>query len=741
MLKVVNRKFIWFVIIFSVSLTYSNVGDWHSFTYLNKITCLELYKGDLFVGTTGGIRQIHLDSYNRSTQTFSELIYNNPYKDIHDVEIMGMIVTAAGELWASSLLGFLYKYDNNYGWSSVDRGFASLGWRFNPNAMTSANIFLLLGSNKGLSFFNTKSGYVELNIDRFGTDAELSVNSILVQDSMLYAGTSKGVYLATIYWDNPKSPPQSFIDAHGSIYNPLIWQKLSYLSKPDLDSAASYGFIAREGDSIKAYHGGKIISGPISVRAIPGHPLEINGYADSALVNMFDAAVSGNTVYLADSTGLWLWESGSYFNIVNNRSLPKGLLANVHSSSYGDYIWMLNMQTYTATFHKLLDNKWTLMSNSASLQDFEPIEHKMDNFKVVSEDEIYLGNWGFGLFHYNKGTPIIHNDQLCLDPVPDLGAYLVIHSSALYGNKGLFMTNYLIEPNNYHLAYMDFSTSTTTCFKSAPVTLSSPAARAYQMKVFQDSLLFVNTSQRLEIYKISDPSSPLGLSLFKQITSPDNFNIEIRTSVLDTYGRLWFSTYSHIYHTDNFLQASSSGDSIIRVDEIDMERCTQLELDAQGNIWAGCQNGLFNIITGRDKALLKFRHYENKDGLLTNSIQNFSINPDNGHIWIATEKGLNIFETPGRTAPTELPSVKVYPNPFKPSHEYTLIDNIPDKSQVYILNQAGYAVYKSSARDFNGWQLRWYGTNNAGKKVSPGIYTYIVKSPNNTARGHIIVAR
>jgi flagellar hook assembly protein FlgD len=88
------------------------------------------------------------------------------------------------------------------------------------------------------------------------------------------------------------------------------------------------------------------------------------------------------------------------------------------------------------------------------------------------------------------------------------------------------------------------------------------------------------------------------------------------------------------------------------------------------------------------------------------------------------------------------PKTIAYPNPFRPrEHSAVTIDNITEKSSVYILDSFGKRVRFFKGNDLKGGAAIWDGKNEGGKAVAPGVYHYIAAEGKSVVKGKIIVER
>jgi hypothetical protein len=70
------------------------VGDWTSYTHVNRVFALQAYQGWMFAGTQGGIRKMNENGASHE-------VFDNR-SGLVDVWTVGFGVTGMGELWAIS---------------------------------------------------------------------------------------------------------------------------------------------------------------------------------------------------------------------------------------------------------------------------------------------------------------------------------------------------------------------------------------------------------------------------------------------------------------------------------------------------------------------------------------------------------------------------------------------------------------------------------------------------------------
>lgn len=109
-----------------------------------------------------------------------------------------------------------------------------------------------------------------------------------------------------------------------------------------------------------------------------------------------------------------------------------------------------------------------------------------------------------------------------------------------------------------------------------------------------------------------------------------------------------------------------------------------------------------------------------------------------------TTPHLSLFALLGTPADT-LDSVKVYPNPFKPTsglgHTHVIFDNLTVGADVRVFSLVGELVWETAGPTDLG-QVRWNGQNASGNEAVAGLYLYVVtNSKGEKRRGKLVIIR
>lgn len=728
------------------------VGDWNSYTPLYEIRAFTEAKGFLFAGTGGGIRKL-----NPATQ--AEAAYNNK-KGLRDVGITAMASSPEGDVFAASELGFLYRYDwGQDQWEVLEAGYKGAGWHMNRRAMLYRSGYLVIGSDKGLSFYNVRKRVAEANVTKLETVSGMSVNSLLFRGDTLFVGTNLGIYRAVLHLDRLLTDPQI------NIFNPAIWTNVvkgGLYYDPALGSNAlvdsttvgadtglhlppeanqdhAHGVLYYGSAGIASDYNGVVLDDPPAriSRYRSTFSVEGRSYPNPLGVEVIDRVGSHwYTGRINDMFEFFPGDSARFYALVNPQSLPYLQIASVRANRFGVFAWA------APKIYKFSGPQW----DSAAVFDVsddsqEWLRRGLRSLDVLGPDEFILGTWGSGI-RYRRGNETIRFDALnsCLESAVTADPnYPAIFAMTAYKGKGYFFSVF-VDKENYSLAYFDRATRKLTC--SRPDDGRGQQAR--DVKVVGDTMLAIVTERGVDAYRIRDAGGQVSLEPGNLVASLPTSSVPTQAGNVDVFGNFWITTEgSDLLYVPDLANHPDSAKAYRTLDGFSGVSCKNLERDPSGHLWTGCtEGGVFEVTPGRDSSLHSFRKYGLNDGLLSEAVFNLSVNPDNGDIWVTTDKGISRYESPSRPTRPNLSEVKAYPNPFLPKHRVVVFDNLSAGSEVEVLTQSGEVVFRRTlSKGGLGDQIQWDGRNPSGKRVTEGVYFYVVKSSRETKHGKLIVAR
>jgi len=125
-------------------------------------------------------------------------------------------------------------------------------------------------------------------------------------------------------------------------------------------------------------------------------------------------------------------------------------------------------------------------------------------------------------------------------------------------------------------------------------------------------------------------------------------------------------------------------------------------------------------------------------GLISNDIQSLAIDRKNGYLWVGTDKGVSRYSIGYSMVPQNNAAPFVYPNPFsKHRHQTIVFENLSSASKVCIYTLSGtlVAVAPVVGQSTSGTECAW----TPPASIVTGIYFYTIQAAGNSSRGRFII--
>jgi hypothetical protein len=700
------------------------VGQWHTFVHQDIITQFLPFEGKVFAATTGGVRRI-------DPVDFTETSYDN-LNGLLDVSITGMAV-AGGHLWAVSQNGFVQEWDG-HAFTPYGRGYAAERWTMNPRAALGVGKYLVLGSEKGLSFFDTDKKLALVSLARIGSLSSPSVISLVNQGDTLFIGTVQGIFKAALDWNN-------LLSDRVSIYDPTIWSQVVAPGKgdsiPGLDTLPDrkFQYLTFLDGKLRYFKRGTVLTAPHKVEVFAGKIPLIDGDTLQEADTLYtEAAESNGALFLGGPFGIIAsrkLEGGGKFMrpIRSPRQVPRDSIVNIVSRGGRAFV--------QSAYGLYLRNEDKLQPVPGYALPYSPdiAYWHLKNLTADAAGTAYIGTWGFGVARIQNGKQNLWNNSTdpCMDTI--LTRFDVINSiSDVSGNSIWAATLKKDDAGKYQIVHIDPSRDKVTCLGDWGQSVATHA-----IKNISPTVIGVASLAGIDLFKHAE-GGPADFDIWKKLKTSGQAN-ESWDLAADAYDRVWTVLGDQLGYADSITASKEDSRPITLLDDFDGKECRYMESDADLNLWVGCSNGLFLVTPAATLEATRVDRFSLDDGLLSNGIGDISIDPDNGQVWLATDRGVSMYEGKVKAVTAAPGEFKVYPNPFRPQHRYVIFDNLPQGASVAVLTQSGSVVRRFAPSQVQGNQCQWDGLNAGGAKVSPGIYLYSVTSGAKTRMGKIIVAR
>ena len=494
-------------------LGHALVGDWTSYTHLEDVRDLQGWKGNMYAATGGGIIRISPNG--------NQEVYRNT-EGLRDVAITALASDPSGDLYATSELGYLYRYRAaRNDWEILSTAYRGAGWKMRERALVYRSGYLVLGSEKGLSFFNVAKKVADANVSKMEAVSSPLVNSVLFVEDTLFAGTNRGIFRVTLHLDKLLSDPAT------NIFNPAIWTKVPGTDGELFFNPEGQGDPAFTADSLMKdstiheahaaarldapllahgllYHGAHGIGSEFSGSEIRDRGARVSAY-DSVFVEGeamsiargMEAIGQVNDIwYTGASYGLYRFypELKGFGGIIPNReNIPRNLVTAIRANRHG-------VHAYSAPLVYRLNGKvWDSIPGLEVANNIaEAGNHGQHGFDVRANGEIYVGTWGNGFHAFSGGVQKTFNATNSCFVSAVAGNYSVTWSQAQYKDKGIWFT-ILSGAKPYHIGYYDFARGSIACFE--PRTNDTKPS---SVQVVGNSDLVVVTERGVDAFEILD---------------------------------------------------------------------------------------------------------------------------------------------------------------------------------------------------------------------------------------------
>jgi hypothetical protein len=152
---------------------------------------------------------------------------------------------------------------------------------------------------------------------------------------------------------------------------------------------------------------------------------------------------------------------------------------------------------------------------------------------------------------------------------------------------------------------------------------------------------------------------------------------------------------------------------------LEYEKVTAICVDGGDRKWLGTEgNGIF-LVSPDGLNLISSFNMKNSN-LPSDNIYSIDINPENGEVFVATDRGLVSFRGLATESKSSFKGAYAFPNPVRPGYSGLItITGLMEKTIVKITDVAGKLVYETKSV---GGQAHWDGKNLWGTPVKSGVY-------------------
>jgi ligand-binding sensor domain-containing protein len=219
-----------------------------------------------------------------------------------------------------------------------------------------------------------------------------------------------------------------------------------------------------------------------------------------------------------------------------------------------------------------------------------------------------------------------------------------------------------------------------------------------------------------------------------RVTCFENINKQVLAWDVDQQGYLWVGTVNGAYYSQGGIPFELSQLHLICVADLPVGHSVNaVHVDAQDNKWFGTDEGVAVL----DKNFVWIHVFQDATSvdhpsdLISNNVTAIASNPRTGEVWIGTQDGLSRFESPYVSSGAGLDKVWPYPQPFRADgSQHLRIDPARlggsfDELRVYTIS--GRLVRKLSWSEMINPDASggWDGRNNDHEFIAGGVYLLV----------------
>ena len=652
-----------------------------------------------------------------------------------DPSIRAVAVDDKGYVWAGSHDGYLLRRDgrdNEY----INYSYVSANWHISDIAVY--NDFLIIGSDKGVSLFDTKKLVVLKNAQHISTYPSSQVYTVTTFKNRLYIGGESGSAYLKITLDKISS---------ANFFDPTLWQIDSSVAPvhsfyvendklfPSTGLTGTY-----QGVRLTAFRDSmevRLNEGPDTV----GFPSEITAIGKAG---------AATTLIGTEEFFFWCWGATDYYQVI----IPGPTFASanrVHVARDGK-LWVLPYGLEDG--RNWYPEPWWLGINSfdgKSWWNFSPsyiyeMGHMASSTEALAiaqtkDDRMWFGfkggsikaydpktnRWmhycnfgqsgdGDGTFIKREGPCPSFDWAKCDAIAQDSAGYMWISS---WNNSDGVLLCYKPSPEENEDLEGRYKRFPPKGHMDLIVNISAIAADR------NNEILYGTETGVLSVITYSGDPITNGITPLKEFT---NLQKIYRIVVLgDGTSLVLAASGVHIYNPE---------DRTLAVVEEFEKGITVLAAENDNLFWYG--------VGGKGVVRFDFLNNEKKlfssaQGLASNQINDLFVDKKNGCVWVATDRGVSrIALGYVSAADGSEPSIQVYPNPFsRKRHTAMYFRNVPREAVVSVHALNGNLVGKPALviKGDGGAFYQW----KPPAQCAAGTYFYAVVAPSEKKSGKIMI--
>lgn len=621
--------------------------------------------------------------------------------------------------------------------------------------------------NNEKAYLSCSFGIIELNTERkeiantfyLNSDGNLNVNDVSFSNDSIFAATNEGLFTAKLNANllDYQSWQQKFnfpaITQLEYAYNKV------YFVTDSLNKIYSYTTqgmsVVREVEGLKFIkrNGENLFVGAQSHLMLLDDNNTLYTIKENSYLFRISDVIRDGAVYWASDGIRGLVRIGTDLRLKNYQ--PSGPLTNRAFSTFignnkmfvspgGVSIQWNNNNTYQG-FHWSDGYEWYNIpyTDLANAKD-------ITNIIESPNGKLFVGTWNNGVLEleYDNNTGN-YSLSKAHNYLTSNGALQTIEADSSQGNYGWLRVKDLVFDENGRLWIANSLVSKGLAYMDTDGSWYSLDINSYNTQTSHLGDLIIDDQGKKWFYIAKGG----GIIVYDDNGTPENVNDDtdrrlntnagsgglpsttIYSLAKDKDGEIWVGSDKGIavfYNTEEVF--GLNGDAQLVLVEADgyvepiiaNESVTAIAIDGANRKWFGTKSsGVFVYSADGSEQIEHFT--EENSPILSNSVNNITINDDNGEVFISTDRGLISYKGEATEGEKKHGQVLVYPNPVKEDYNGPIaIKNVVENAKVKITDISGNLIQSLNA--FGG-QAIWDGKNKYGERANTGVYLVFSTDP------------
>ena len=621
--------------------------------------------------------------------------------------------------------------------------------------------------NNEKAYLSCSFGIIELNTERkeiantfyLNSDGNLNVNDVSFSNDSIFAATNEGLFTAKLNANllDYQSWQQKFnfpaITQLEYAYNKV------YFVTDSLNKIYSYTTqgmsVVREVEGLKFIkrNGENLFVGAQSHLMLLDDNNTLYTIKENSYLFRISDVIRDGAVYWASDGIRGLVRIGTDLRLKNYQ--PSGPLTNRAFSTFignnkmfvspgGVSIQWNNNNTYQG-FHWSDGYEWYNIpyTDLANAKD-------ITNIIESPNGKLFVGTWNNGVLEleYDNNTGN-YSLSKAHNYLTSNGALQTIEADSSQGNYGWLRVKDLVFDENGRLWITNSLVSKGLAYMDTDGSWYSLDINSYNTQTSHLGDLIIDDQGKKWFYIAKGG----GIIVYDDNGTPENVNDDtdrrlntnagsgglpsttIYSLAKDKDGEIWVGSDKGIavfYNTEEVF--GLNGDAQLVLVEADgyvepiiaNESVTAIAIDGANRKWFGTKSsGVFVYSADGSEQIEHFT--EENSPILSNSVNNITINDDNGEVFISTDRGLISYKGEATEGEKKHGQVLVYPNPVKEDYNGPIaIKNVVENAKVKITDISGNLIQSLNA--FGG-QAIWDGKNKYGERANTGVYLVFSTDP------------